>query len=84
MSDYQPLLGYQNFNVLTLPVTENFAVYLFYETVQVKRKLFVKTTKERYPFYLNLLNKVSDNRAKQRQQLCSTILYVHQKKINVG
>jgi len=84
MSDYQPLRGYQNFNVLTLPATENFAVHLFYQTVQIKRNLFVKTTKESCPLYLNLLYKMSDNSAKQRQQLCSTLLYVHQKKINVG
>ena len=68
MSDYQPLRGYQNFNVRTLPVTENFAVQLFYQTAQIKIKLYVKTTKERCPLYLNLLNEISFNNAKQRQQ----------------
>jgi len=68
MSDYQPLGCYQNFNVGTLLITENFAVHLFYQTVQIKIKLYVKTTKERCPLYLNLLNEISDNSAKQRQQ----------------
>jgi len=50
-----------------LPVTENFAVQLFYQTAQIKIKLYVKTTKERCPLYLNLLNEISFNNAKQRQ-----------------
>ena len=84
MSHYQPLRGYQNFNVRTLSVTENFAVHLFYQTVRIKIKFCVKTTKERCPLYLNLLKEIANKSAKQRRQLCSTILYVHQKKINVG
>jgi hypothetical protein len=72
------------FNVLMLPVTENFAARLIYPTVQIKRKLCVKMTKESCPLYLNILNKMFDNSTKQMQQFCSTLLYVHQKKINVG